>query len=194
MLVTNFNNQNSKVIYSKIIPTNNELNIKNEKSGKKTEQLGSIKTVKTNLEVQNDNMNTQRGVINANKSNKWRIQIPKIGLDVHIKEGTSLDILLRAVGHFSETSNWDGNVGFAAHNRGFQCNFFEKLKIGDEIIYRTTQGKRVYKVQINKVILETDWSYLEETKDNRITLITCEENRGEYRRCLQAVQVAEYLE
>ena len=76
------------------------------------------------------------------------------------------------------------------------CNFFQKvknLKVGDEIIYHTKQGKKIYKVQTNKIILETDWKYISQTKDNRITLVTCEENRGEYRRCIQAVQIAEYL-
>lgn len=82
----------------------------------------------------------------------------------------------------------------AAHNRGYLCNFFEKiknLKIGDEIIYHTEEGEKVYKVQINKVILATDWSYIEKTDNNKITLITCEENRKEYRRCVQAVQILE---
>lgn len=110
-------------------------------------------------------------------------------------EGTSSNILLKAVGHFETTEKWIGNVGLAAHNRGYNCNFFEKikyLKIGDEIIYTTTNGKKVYKVQTNKVIKDTDWSYLGATKDNRITLITCEENREEYRRCIQALEVASY--
>lgn len=84
----------------------------------------------------------------------------------------------------------------AAHNRGYKCNFFQKikdLKVGDEVIYLTKQGKKIYKVQTNKAILETDWNYLKETKDNRITLITCIENRREYRRCVQAVQVSEEI-
>ena len=137
---------------------------------------------------------TQRQIVQANLSNKWRIQIPKLNLDAHIEEGTSSDVLLRAVGHFENTNRWNGNVCLAGHNRGYQCNFFQKiknLKLGDEIIYCTKQGKKVYQVQTNKIILETDWSYLETTKDNRITLITCEENRGEYRRCIQGVQVSE---
>lgn len=137
---------------------------------------------------------TQRQIVQANLVNKWRIQIPKLNLDAHIEEGTTDDILLRAVGHFENTGKWNGNVCLAGHNRGYQCNFFQKikgLKVGDEIIYCTTQGKKVYQVQTNKVILETDWSYIENTKDDRITLITCEENRGEYRRCIQGVQVSE---
>ena len=44
----------------------------------------------------------------------------------------------------------------------------------------------------NKVIKDTDWSYLEATDDNRITLITCEENRENYRRCIQAIEIANY--
>lgn len=138
---------------------------------------------------------TQRQVLEANKQSKWRVQIPKLGLDVHIKEGTTQSVLLQSVGHFENTSTWNGNIALAGHNRGYLCNFFEnikKLKVGDEIIYLTKQGKRIYKVQTNKVILGTDWSYIEETKDNRITLITCEENRSDYRRCVQAVQVVEW--
>ena len=52
--------------------------------------------------------------------------------------------------------------------------------------------KKIYKIQTNKVIKDTDWSYLEATDDNRITLITCEENRENYRRCVQAIEIANY--
>ena len=141
------------------------------------------------------NIKTKRQVLDENKQSDWRIKIPKINLNAHIQEGTSDAVLLQAVGHFEQTNNWEGNVGLASHNRGYQCSFFQKiksLKIGDEIIYQTNSGKKVYQVQINKVIEETDWSYLEKTKDNRITLITCEENRKEYRRCIQAVEIASY--
>jgi len=40
----------------------------------------------------------------------------------------------------------------------------------------------------NTVIIETDWSKLEPTKENRLTLITCEEGLYEYRRCIQAIE------
>jgi hypothetical protein len=63
----------------------------------------------------------------------------------------------------------------------------------DEIIYYTTQGKRVYKVITNKVIEETNWDYLQKTQDNRITLITCVENRKTYRRCVQAIEVSQNI-
>ena len=118
--------------------------------------------IKTTNSSNANNSKTQRETVKENEKITWRIQIPKINLDVHIKEGTDSNVLLKAVGHFETTSKWNGNVGLAAHNRGYQCNFFQKIKnlaIGDEIIYTTTNGKKVYKVQTNKVILETDWSY-----------------------------------
>lgn len=85
-----------------------------------------------------------------------------------------------------------GNVALAGHNRGYKCNFFQEiknLKNGDIIIYSTEKGQRKYKVTLNKVIKETDWTYIQNTKDNRLTLITCEMNKKEYRRCVQAVEI-----
>ena len=126
------------------------------------------------------------------KSNKWRIEIPKIGLNAPIKEGTTQEVMLEAVGHFTETPKDTGNVGLAAHNRGYECNFFERIKElnkGDKIIYKTDNKTRTYLVETNTVIKQTNWNYLEPTKDNRITLITCEKDRKEYRRCIQAIEV-----
>ena len=42
---------------------------------------------------------------------------------------------------------------------------------------------------VNEIIHQTDWRYIENTEDNRITLITCVENMYEYRRCIQAVEI-----
>ena len=42
--------------------------------------------------------------------------------------------MLDYVGHFENTEEWDGNVGLAAHNRGYPINYFanlKELKIGD---------------------------------------------------------------
>lgn len=179
------NNLSKKQVYSKTV------SIQSITNNSEITQNSNLQTIpKVNQETK-----TQRQIVQENKNIEWRIKIPKINLDVHIQEGTTLEVMLNSVGHFEETSKWNGNVGLAAHNRGYQCNFFQNiknLKQGDEIIYTTTKGKKVYRVQTNKVILETDWSYLEETKNNRITLITCEENRKEYRRCIQAVEIENY--
>ena len=123
---------------------------------------------------------------------KWIIEIPKINLLAPIKEGTSQEVLADAVGHFEESEKYEGNVALAGHNRGYNCDFFgeiKKLKNGDKIIYYTDEGKTEYEVVLNKIIQQNDWTYIENTEDNRITLITCIENMYEYRRCIQAVEV-----
>lgn len=74
---------------------------------------------------------------------------------------------------------------------GFPINYFEKvkdLKAGDEIIYKTPYGTKIYKVTTYTIIEETDWSYLQETADNRITLITCVKNKPQQRLCVQAIE------
>lgn len=130
--------------------------------------------------------------INIYSTNKWRIKIPKLRLDAPITEGTTQEALRRTVGHFEETDKWNGNVALAAHNRGYKCNFFQEIKTlqkGDIIIYSTEQGERQYQVVVNTVIEETDWRYIQNTEDNRITLITCETNKKAYRRCIQALEI-----
>ncbi len=139
-----------------------------------------------------DTIDAQKIVTSQYKSNNWRIKIEKIHLDAPIIEGTESEILRRAVGHFASSSTWNGNVCLAAHNRGYKYNYFgeiKKLELGDIIIYQTEYGERKYEVVINEIIKETDLSYIQDTKENKLTLITCEENKREYRRCIQANQI-----
>ena len=127
---------------------------------------------------------------NINLGN-WYIEIPTINLKAPIEEGTSLEILNRKVGHFEETSTKNGNIGLAAHNRGYEKNYFEnlkKLKINDEIFYKNFDFEKIYLVETIEIIKNTDWSYLENTDENKITLITCIENEPQYRRCIQATE------
>lgn len=124
----------------------------------------------------------------------WQIEIPKIDLSAPIAEGTSQEIMLEYVGHFENTKMLEGNIGLAAHNRGYPINYFARLKeleFGDEIIYKTKHGTKKYKVILSTVIQDTDWSYLQETKENKITLITCVENQPSKRRCIQGVEIKE---
>lgn len=121
----------------------------------------------------------------------WDIEIPAINLVAKIAEGTTKEVMDQYVGHFINTNMFNGNVGLAAHNRGYKVNYFANIKnlqIGDKIIYKTNYGTKTYLVNIITVIEDTDWSYLENTKDNRITLITCVENEPNYRRCIQGIE------
>ena len=123
---------------------------------------------------------------------KWYIEIPKINLKAPIAEGTDGDTLNTKIGHFSETDLTTGNIGLAGHNRGYEYNYFQnlkKLKIDDEIIYKYLDYKKTYKIDKIEIIQNTDWSYLEKTDENKITLITCVENEPQYRRCIQGTEM-----
>ena len=123
------------------------------------------------------------------------LTIPDILLDnVPIRESVELSTLSETIGHFPSTSIYEGNVGLASHNSGSKGDFFKnlrKIKIGSEIFYQTQYGTKRYVVTLKKEIDETDWSYLQETEDNRITLITCVAGQKEKRLCVQAVESSE---
>lgn len=128
------------------------------------------------------------------KRKLWQIEIPAISLVANIEEGTEKDVLNQYVGHFITTQKENGNIGLAAHNRGYKVNYFKDLKLlkkGDEIKYRYNGFEKIYQVEKCRIIKDTEWEYLENTEDNRLTLITCVENQPEYRRCIQAVEEEE---
>ena len=120
----------------------------------------------------------------------WKIEIPKINLNAEIKDGIDQDNLNKYVGHFTESGYISGNVCLAAHNRGYKVNYFQNLKeleIGDKIIYQYKNVKLVYIVKVIKIIKDTDIDVIKPTKENKITLITCVENKPELRRCIQGI-------
>lgn len=169
-----------------------EENQKKEVNSTLVLKTSQINTLLNDEENKKENIEMKEVIENQYKTNKWRILISKINLDAPILEGTSKEVLRRGVGHFSSTQKWDGNIVLAAHNRGYKYNFFQEIKrleIGDIIEYQTEQGKRIYEVCWKENIEETNLSILENTKENKLTLITCVENLPEYRLCVQAKQI-----
>lgn len=168
-----------------------------------TAYIGNFKADKTEekqitkaKEVISSNQNTEVEIITneeliLNDNIIGIIEIPKLDLIAPIQEGTSQEILKEAVGHFSESSFWSGNVALASHNRSRYAHYFEKidkLQVGDEIIYKTKLGTKKYTVYESKIIASTDWSVVKNTKDNIITLITCVQNNPKSRLCVQAIE------
>jgi len=124
---------------------------------------------------------------NEIKKQKWMLKIEKINLKADISDGTDVKNLNKHIGHFKETPNYGGNVGLAAHNRGYKVNYFsdiKKLKNGDIIKYFYKGNKYTYEVCANYIILDTDWSVLD-NNNKEITLITCVENEPTHRRCVK---------
>lgn len=119
------------------------------------------------------------------------LKIPSLGINMKVWEGEINDSMRKGLGHYSSTSAWDGNAAFCGHNRGarYVIGDIKDLEIGDTITYTTVYGTRTYAVSMVRTISSTDWSYLQATTDNRITITTCLANHPEKRVCVQAIEV-----
>lgn len=103
-----------------------------------------------------------------------------------------MELLNQYIGHFEETPVVNGNVALCAHNRGYEKNYFANLKNvveGDSILYETKNKKFEYKVSTISMIEENDMEVLEPTEDSRLTLITCVENKPQFRYCIIAEKI-----
>ena len=121
---------------------------------------------------------------------QWKLEIPKINLNANIQEGTSIKVMNKNIGHFIETSKENGNIGLAAHNRGYKVNYFKnlkKLKKGDLVIYTYKGKSKEYIVNSSEIIKDTDWSKLNKSSMDKLTMITCVEDKPNYRLCVQAI-------
>ncbi len=118
------------------------------------------------------------------------LRIPTINLTVTAFDGDTFTAMKKGVGHLPSTSCWNGNIGLVGHNRGTNDYFgdLKNLEIGDEMTYTTNLGTRTYVVKSITKISDTDWSRLQYTSDNRLTLITCVEDVPDKRLCIQAVE------
>lgn len=117
------------------------------------------------------------------------IKIEKIGFEGLIYEGTSLDTLDKGVGHFQNSSYLNGNVCLAAHNSNRYWAKLHTLEHGDKITYVSFLGTKEYMVNSITQISATDWSKLEKTNENTLTLITCVKGEPSQRLCVQALEV-----
>ena len=121
------------------------------------------------------------------------LTIPKLGVSAPVyetEEGGEMESMTKGVAHFAVTSAWDGNVGVCGHNRGtkYAIGAIKNLERGDTITYTTIYGTRTYAVETVKIISNSDWSYLQATSDDRITLTTCLADHPESRVVVQAVE------
>lgn len=100
-----------------------------------------------------------------------------------------MEVLNQYIGHFEETPIFNGNVALCGHNRGYENNYFENLKNvieGDIIIYKTKSDEHKYKIISKAIIKENDLKVLENSNVNKLTLITCVENKPNKRYCIIA--------
>lgn len=92
-----------------------------------------------------------------------QLEIPKLGVDVIVVEGTSLAALRAGAGHYPETPlpGERGNVAIAGHRTtyGKPFNRLDELMPGDRVILTTPIGRHVYEItQRPWVVDPLDWS------------------------------------
>ena len=119
------------------------------------------------------------------------IYVKRTGKTIQIYEGENLENLKKGAGHFAMTSTWDGNVALCGHNRGKYpyFGFVKDLQIGDRIVYTTLYGSRIYEVFSKEQISEYDYSKLNWSSENLLTLITCVQGISELRESVQLREV-----
>ncbi len=120
------------------------------------------------------------------------LKIPSLNINMKVWEGETNTSMSKGLGHYSSTSGWDGNIGLCGHNRGakYSIGSIKNLEIGDTITYSTVYGTRSYEVVLVKTISASDWSYLQATADDRITITTCLADQPSKRVYVQAVAVS----
>lgn len=110
------------------------------------------------------------------EENSWAIFIPQNNSLERIYEGTDLNTLEKGVGHFIDTTKDNGNICLAGHNIGITVSPFKyihRLEEKDLLYYRYNNETKKYSLAFKKEIDETDFSYIENTREDSLTVITC---------------------
>ena len=106
-----------------------------------------------------------------------KIEIPSIGVNRTVVSGVALSQLKRGPGHYAETPlpGQKGNVAIAGHRTTYGQPFhnIDKVKKGDQIIFKTMQGTFVYEATDTLIVKPSQVEILEDKGDNRVTLIAC---------------------
>jgi sortase A len=105
------------------------------------------------------------------------LQIPKIGLDTVVVQGTATDDLHLGPGHYDGTPlpGQVGNVAIASHRTTFGAPFYhlDELAAGDPIVLTTLQGRFTYDVVRTLIVSPSDGSVIAPSTTPMLTLTTC---------------------
>ena len=105
------------------------------------------------------------------------IDIPKIGADDVVVQGTGAADLRLGPGHYAGTPlpGQRGNSGIAGHRTTYGAPFskLDQLSLGDTILVTTLQGRFTFRVTQTVVVPPTDVSVLDPSSTPMLTLTTC---------------------
>jgi sortase A len=102
------------------------------------------------------------------------LEIPKIGVEVPVFDGTDDLTLNRGVGRIigSGQVGRGGNVGIAGHRDGF-FRGLKDVSVGDRIELRTPQRTEAYQVDQIRIVSPSDVDVLKDRDVPTLTLVTC---------------------
>jgi sortase A len=119
------------------------------------------------------------------------IQVPSIGLDMMVVQGTEYSDLKLGPGHYVDTADpWDdtGRVGIAGHRTTYLHPFFklDQIHAGDTITVRTEYGTFGYRVNRDPFIIPEAGSgfVLNQTAQPTLVLTTCNPKYSSYERLI----------
>lgn len=104
------------------------------------------------------------------------IQIPKIGANLPVYFGDTLEILKKGVGHSSGSyfPSEGGSIIYMGHNSKKVFRRFSELEKGNEIIVKTNYGEYKYKIYDMQIVKETEMEKLPIQKEKEILMVyTC---------------------
>ena len=142
-----------------------------------------LNTVAVNL---NENKEEVQTVLNEEKKSlenypeygtKYAtIEIPRIGANLPVYFGDTLEILKKGVGHSSGSyfPGEGGSIVYMGHNSKNVFRRFSELQIGDEIKVTTTYGEFNYKIYDMQLIGETELDKIPIQREEEILMVyTC---------------------
>jgi LPXTG-site transpeptidase (sortase) family protein len=104
-----------------------------------------------------------------------RLDIPRVGLSVVVRDGTDEWTLNRGAGHIAGTSypGSDGNIGIAGHRDGY-FRALRDVHPADEILLTSSDGSiERYRVESATIVKPEDVSVLARRASPSLTLVTC---------------------
>lgn len=106
-----------------------------------------------------------------------RIDIPKIGADFVVVQGTDTDSLRKGPGHYPQTTfpGLPGTVAIAGHRTTYLAPFrrVDELKAGDPIVLTMPYARFTYRVQRLQIVLPTALWVTRDVGYDRLVLSAC---------------------
>lgn len=106
-----------------------------------------------------------------------RIELPEIGVDQVIVEGTDGGTLRKGPGHYPETPypGISGTVAIAGHRTTYGAPFrdLDKLERGDRIVVEMPYGRFVYSMERSRIVDPTANWVTRRVRHDRLVLTAC---------------------